>query len=205
MTGGDEVSANAGEATRAPLAGLMVCSLGLLMCAQMAGVGPQGTALDDQRRESMPTSESDGWTVQYRFVGLLQPDIYREQVVDSDGQEVGLSPEEVILVRIVSVSMGQPPVCKNGMFGYKSSFASRELQLWPLGPMGPWRGLEFEFTGLCRKDPLTGKTMCRVDARPLWSSLALPCGVLSVGFAVAVTALSILVKRVVRRLRRHGT
>ena len=194
---------NAGEATRGGRPSVMACALGLLVCAQMAGVGPQVTPLDDERREDASAAESEGWIVQYRFVGLLEPDVYREQKVDADGLPVWLSPEEVILVRIVSVSEGQPPVDENGLFHYRSLFASRELQLWPFGPMGPWQGFEFEFTGLCRKDPLTGKTMCRVYPKPLWRSIALPCGVLVGGFVLVVTAVSVLVKRVVRRLRRQ--
>lgn len=193
----------AGLTKRGLRSGMMACTLGILVCAQMAGAGPQGTALDDRHREFVPASESEGWTVQYRFVGLLKPGVYQLVEVDADGQEVRQLSGEVVLVKIVRVIEGHPPVDKDGLFRYKSLFASTELELWTFGPIGPWRGFEYEFTGLCRKDPLTGKTMCRVVAKPLWSSLCLPCGVLGLGFVLAVTAASILVKRVVRRLRRQ--
>lgn len=181
--------------------GVMACAVGLLVLAQVAGTGPQGAAADSGRRQHVPASESEGWIVQYRFVGLPQEGVYKEVEVGPDGEKVPC-PEDVILVTVVRVSQGQPPVDQNGLFRYRSLFATKELQQWPLGPLGPWRGLEFEFTGLCRRDPLTGKTTYRVDAKPYWWCLAGRC-LLGGGLVLAVTAAGMLVVRAVRRRLRR--
>jgi len=201
MTVLTEISFKVGEATRGRRVGVMACAVGLLVWAQMAGAGPQGTAVDDGRREHVPASESKGWIVEYRFVGLPQEGVYQELEVGPDGEEVPC-PDQVILVTVVRVSLGEPPVDKNGLFRYRSLFATKELQQYPLGPLGPWRGLEFEFTCLSRRDPLTGKTMYRVDAKPYWWWLVGRC-LLGGGLVLAVTAAGMLVRRAVRRRLRR--
>lgn len=189
-----------------PRAAVTVIAIGVICCvvdesgcivwAEIAPLHESGGESDEAR--------PDGWFVQYRFVGDPKERVYQEfHDVGPEGEKFPYA-EKVILVRVLRVLEGHPPVDEEGFYRYRSLTAAVEVWPFPLRPGWPWKRLKYEFTGLKRIGPQTGEDQVRVNVEPLWwssfwqwvlgGSVVLVVGILLGGFAV---------RRVLARLRRN--
>jgi hypothetical protein len=181
--------------------GLFVFVRGLVSWLALALAVSPGAKGGDERPEVRSEAQPQAWVVDYRFVGDPEERVYQEFEETGPGGEEAPCLGEVILVRVIRVIAGQPDVDENGMFRYRSLYATTEVWPLPLGPYWPWRHLEYEFTGLRRTDPSTGQALVKTEVRPLlgrWIVSAL----LVVGLIVADAVLLVLLA--VRLLRRLG-
>ena len=182
--------------------GLMVCGFGLTpWLALVLAAFPRAQG-DDARPEMRSEAEPQTWVVDYKFVGDPEERVCQELEEVGPGEEEAPCPWEVIPVRVVRVIAGEPPVDENGLFRYRSLYATTEVWPLPLGPYWPWRHLEYEFTGLRQKDPATGQVIVKTQVSPLvgrWLASSL----LAVGLVVAdAVLLVVLAVRVLRRIGR---
>ena len=180
------------------LSGVMVRVVSLVLCVQAAEAGSQGPEVGHESCGRPAQRDLHGWVVHYRLVGDPEEEVYQEfHEVGPEGREVPY-PEEVILVRVERVILGNPPIDENGFFRYRSLFATIEVWPLPLGPYGPWRHLKYEFTGLRRKDPQTGQVFVKVEVRPLlgrWLASALLLAGLIVANLVFVVLVAVSLRR----------
>jgi len=167
-----------------------------VLCLPSATAGTPAAESPAQERGLTPSEGGEG-SVVYRFVGVPLPGVFHEFETGPSGEE-SPCPGEVVLIRVVRVCEGVPPLDKEGLFRYRSLNASGELMLFPWGPRGRWHGLEYEFTRLSRQNPTTEDVTSRIIVRPLWSCLLGPC-LLVAGVLTAVVLLIVMGVRFLKR------